>query len=311
MEGARPLVIDLGFDKQECYDVLTRGLAALDLSWDDVDIFFTHGHPDHCGMVNMVRRPATTFYAGFGSFYEPQEVHYVDNRGFRAWMQGGYELLPQGCNRPQVTPDEKRLIAKQLIDYSSMEEVVIPSSDVTPYVLHDGDVFTRGSRHFKVIETKGHSEDHLCLYDPDDKLLVCGDQMLAKITPVVSSFALGSNVLEDFIASTTALGRLDVSLALTGHRALVTDVPGRAQELVEHHFVRADEICQALQQGATDLVSITKRITWRSPIPNWDDWPLKQKFFSMGETLAHLSYLQQAGRISHRFQGQGILFEAR
>lgn len=310
LEGARPLVIDLGFNKQECYDVLVSGLAALGLAWDDVDVFFTHGHPDHCGMVNMVRRPSTTFYAGFASFYEPQEVHHVDNRGFRAWLQGGYEFLPQGYSRPQVTSEEKLQIAQQSIDYSSMEEVVIPSSDVTPHVLHDGDVFVRGSRRFEVIETKGHSEGHLCLYDPDDKLLFCGDQMLAKITPVVSTFALGAPVLKEFIASTKALGQLGARLALGGHRDPILDVACRAEELVEHHEKRNDEIVHALEGGALGLIEITKSITWRSPIPNWDDWPLKQKFFSMGETLAHLSYLESEGQIGYRIEGRGVLFSA-
>ena len=308
MDSHRPLVIDLGFDLQECYDVLTSGLAALDLTWDDVDVFFTHGHPDHCGMVNMVERPSTTFYAGFSSFYEPQEVHHVDNRGFRAWIQGAYEFLPQGVSRPQVTPEEKLQIIQHSIDYSSMEEVVIPSSSVMPQVLHDGDVFTRGGRNFKVIETKGHSEGHLCLYDPDDKLLFCGDQMLAKITPVVSTFALGKPVLKEFIASTKALGQLGARLALGGHRDPILDVARRADELVEHHGRRNDEIVCALENGALGLVEITKSITWRSPIPNWDDWPLKQKFFSMGETLAHLSYLESEGRVGHQIEGSGVLF---
>ena len=123
MEGARPLVIDLGFDMQECYDALTGGLHKLGLSWDNVDVFFTHGHPDHCGLVNQVARPSTTFYAGFSNFYQLLEDYHVHNRGCRAWLAGGYELLPQGCSKPPVTPQERQQIIDQSIDYSGMDEV--------------------------------------------------------------------------------------------------------------------------------------------------------------------------------------------
>ncbi len=310
LEGKRPLVIDLGFGVRECYEALTGGLHQLGIDWSDVDVFFTHGHPDHCGMVNMVKRPQMSFYAGFEDFFDLQRIYHVDNRGFRAWMGGGYELLPQGCSRPQITSEERQQILDQSIDYSSMAEVLIPVSDVRPRLLHGGDIFERGSRRFEVIETRGHAENHLCLYDREDKLLVCGDQVLARITPVVSSFALGSTVLRDFILSMRALGKLDVSLALSGHRDLVYDVPKRAEELVEHHMTRCDEILAALHDGPLGLIDVTKRITWRSPILDWDGWPLKQKFFSVGETLAHISYLEMSGKIFHHVQGKGVAFQA-
>ena len=309
MEDPRPLIIDLGFDMQECYDALTDGLHALGLSWNDVDVFFTHGHPDHCGLVNRVRRPGTSFYAGFGSFYELHVGNHVHNRGFRAWMAGSYEILPQGCSFPPISPEERQQIIQHSIDYSTMDEVMIPSSDVSLQLLQDGDALQRGRRRFQVIATKGHSDNHLCLYDPCEKLLICGDQLLAGITPVVISFALGESVLKEYISSVEALARLDVSMALSGHRGSIPNVPQRAAELVEHHIRRSMEILSALGEGPAGLVEITKRVSWRNPVPNWEDWPLKQKYFSMGETLSHLSNLESEGLVSHQVREDGLRFQ--
>ncbi|WP_165247116.1 MBL fold metallo-hydrolase [Adlercreutzia sp. ZJ141] len=308
MEGSRPLVIDLGFDMRECYEALTEGLRALDLSWDDVDIFFTHGHPDHCGLVNRVKRPSTTFYAGFGGFYQLLKEYHVHNRGFQEWMSGGYELLPEGCDKPPVTQEERRQILSRSIDYSDMDEVLIPYSDVTPVVLGDGELFMRGSRVFRVIRTSGHSPDHLCLYDERDKILISGDQILARITPVVVSFALGDNVLASYIQSAEKLSKLEVSLCLTGHRDNIDNVSQRVIELVNHHALRGEEVRQVLREGPANVVEIAKGVSWRSPISNWDDWPLKQKYFSLGETISHLSQLEHDGVVTHSVESKGLLF---
>ena len=308
-EGERPLVVDLGFDLPECYEALTRGLHSLDISWEDVDVLFTHGHPDHCGMINRVARPKTTFYAGFRSFYDVHEEYHVHNRGFLAWLRGGYELLPKGCIFPPVSEQERRQILNHAIDYSSMGGVAIPHTDIAPQLLRDGDCLVRGKRRFQVIGTTGHSPSHRCLYDPSDKLLICGDQLLARITPVIVSFSLGETVLADYIGSTRALAEKDCAIALTGHRQFIEDVPKRAAELIEHHRQRSSEILHALSDNPVELVTIAKAVTWRSPIPNWDDWPLKQKYFSLGETLSHLSDLESRGLVDHEIEGESIRFK--
>ena len=308
MEQPRPLVIDTGFDMPECYDALTQGLNALGLSWDEVDIFFTHGHPDHCGLVNRVGHENTTFYAGFSSFHELHRAYYAEIRGFRAWMSGGCEILPEGCLHPVLTAEEDQNVRDAAYDYGDMDEVAIPISDVELCVLKDGDTFQRGSRKFQVIGCTGHSPNHICLYDPADKTLICGDQMLAKITPVIASFALGENLLQNYLLSIEKLAQFDISTALTGHRALLQNVPARAKELAEHHEQRSREILLAMNAEAANLVDITKSVTWRNPIPNWDDWPIKQKFFSLGETLVHITFLESKGLVSHELTQGSVIF---
>ena len=58
--------------------------------------------------------------------------------------------------------------------------------------------------------------------------------------------------------------------------------------------------------GHDDIVQVSQHATWR--YPNWKSWPLDQKYFSMGETLAHLIYLVREGRILQGICGAEYYF---
>ncbi len=308
VEGDRPLLVDVGFDLDACEDALRRGLATLGRSFDDVDLFLTHSHPDHCGAVARVYRPGMKVYAGFPDFFGVAREYHVHNRGFRAWLNGGYELLPQGEVRPPVTDDEVRQILEGSVDYSQMDEVRVPLVDVPLTPVRDGDEVRVGPRAFKAVSTTGHCPGHLCLYDGNDKVLIAGDQVLFKITPVVACFALGEAVLSDFQASIDKLAGLDVLLVLPGHRSAFRDLPGRVAQLHRHHEERAAEVVGALRAGASSAIDVARGISWHTPYAAWEDWPLKQKYFAIGETLAHLTYLEEKGIVEHVVAGGSLGF---
>ena len=306
IEGDRPLLVDVGFDLDACEDALREGLATLGHSFDDVDLLFTHSHPDHCGAVSRVHRPGMTVYAGFPDFFGVAREYHVHNRGFRAWLNGGYELLPAGETRPPVTDLEVRQILEGSIDYSEMDEVRVPLVDTPLTLLRDGDELRVGSRTFTVVSTTGHCPDHICLYDAHDRILIAGDQVLYKITPVIACFALGETVLSDYHRSIDKLAALDVSLVLPGHRSAYRDLPGRVDQLHRHHDERAAEVLEALHTGASSVVDVARGISWHTPYATWEEWPLKQKYFAIGETIAHLSYLEEKGFVEHVVTGGSL-----
>ena len=49
--GKRSLMVDTGFGSQESLEDMEEALAALDISYKDLDIFLTHKHHDHCGLA--------------------------------------------------------------------------------------------------------------------------------------------------------------------------------------------------------------------------------------------------------------------
>ena len=88
---------------------------------------------------------------------------------------------------------------------------------------------------------------------------------------------------------------LPVDLILPAHGRPFTGLVERVDFLLEHHRERLEEIYELVRAGHDDIVSISQHATWR--YPDWKSWPLDQKYFSMGETLAHLIYLVRQGCI--------------
>ena len=306
--GERPVLVDLGFDRVECSDAIFAGLAELGIGPGEFDIFITHAHPDHTGSINRVWQPGMTVWAGFPSFSYLRCYYHSHNRGYHLWMADSFEVVPEGHTTPVLSPEEERKVLANEYDYSDMGDIVMPMSSAPVTLLADGDMLELGSRTFRVIHTLGHDPHHLCLFDGFDGVLISGDQVLQKITPNIVSFALGENNLADYLASLDYLDTFPVKHVLTGHRGLYDDLFARTAELLRHHAERSAEMLAALGRGYDNVKDIARHVTWKNPIPNWDDWPDKQKYFSIGETIVHLTFLEAKGLVAHEIEGSRITF---
>ncbi len=70
----------------------------------------------------------------------------------------------------------------------------------------------------------------------------------------------------------------------------------RVDFLKAFHRDRLEELYGLVGKGHASLIDIARSASWKHS--NWDDWTLDQKFYSLGETYAHLIYLVNAGRIT-------------
>ena len=172
--------------------------------------------------------------------------------------------------------------------------------------LADGDRLSLGEFEFEVIETPGHDPWHICLYEAAHKILLSGDHVLERITPSVSSWFSAYNALAEFLDSLEKVRGYDVDLVLPAHGKPFTGMGERVDFLIEHHRKRLEEIYELVAGGHDDIVQISQHATWR--YPDWKSWPLDQKYFSMGETLAHLIYLVREGRILQGICGHEYYF---
>jgi hypothetical protein len=48
-------------------------------------------------------------------------------------------------------------------------------------------------------------------------------------------------------------------------------------------------------------------ISWDITYDYWDQFPLSQKWFSTGETIAHLKYLEEQGTIRREMRNQKMI----
>ena len=56
---------------------------------------------------------------------------------------------------------------------------------------------------------------------------------------------------------------------------------------------------------AYDIASL---MTWDIRAADWDAFPVAQQWFATGEALAHLRYLEEAGRINRRTERDIVRF---
>ena len=137
--------------------------------------------------------------------------------------------------------------------------------------------------------------------------MIIGDHVLERISPSISSWISVHNALEEFLGSLGKIHSYDVDLVLPAHGVPFSDLRGRVMELIAHHEARLDEIYELVAEGHRDVVSISSHASWK--YPNWHEWPLDQKFFSMGETLAHLIYLVNEGKVKQTLCGDDYRYE--
>lgn len=282
-EGQRDLLIDTGFHWEACLQALTKELEELDVEVDRMDVFLTHLHSDHAGLATEMKRKTNRIY-----------ISSVDGPGIVAakdpkW-EGWYDrFLKEGFSRDEI--DEVRGYAPS--QNGAAEELC------EMVLLEDGDELIVGDHRLKCILTPGHTPGHMCLYEPREKWLFSGDHVLFHITPNICRWPIRKDSLGDYLESLKKVRDLPVELLLPAHREETGILSERVDELLAHHGRRIDNTIEVLAQSpGANAYEIAGEMKWRISCRNWEEFPLTQKLFAVGETLAHLDYLEQRGRVT-------------
>jgi glyoxylase-like metal-dependent hydrolase (beta-lactamase superfamily II) len=289
-DAGRSLIIDTGLNRQECLAAMQAGLNQLGVSLLDADIFITHLHADHFGLVTKLAADSTVIY-----FSRP------DKEIIEAWE--GFEPMIAFAGRNGFPEEEMRAAVAQ-------HPATKYGSDWVPElsILEDGDQIHYGKYRFRCVSTPGHTMGHICLYDPEKKILVAGDHILLDITPNIQCWSDEQNPLKFYLSSLDKVHRLEVDLVLPGHRRLIQDHRKRIEELKRHHAVRLEEILFLLKQGPLNAFQIAALMSWDIDCESWAQFPVAQKWFATGEALSHLRYLEEEGKITRRTDGEVTVF---
>lgn len=282
----RSLLIDTGFRWDSCRRSLEAQLTELGVDRDRMDIFVTHLHSDHVGLAPELIRPGCQILIGE-----------TDGPGVAGYMDAG-------CWR--------ELYARYVRDGFSREETdrlwgANPAQTAAPAAwgpyrcLRDGDSLSCGGHTLRCILTPGHTPGHLCLYEPDAKWLFAGDHVLFHISPNICRWETMPDALGSYLESLRRVRDLPVELLLPAHRRETGDLRERVDALTAHHLRRIEDAWQTVREepGLTGY-DIAGRMRWRIRSRSWADFPLEQKFFAVGEALAHLDYLEVRGRVRRR-----------
>ncbi len=283
-------ILDTGLNRPELYAGWQAVFAQLGIRLADIRrIIVTHLHPDHIGLAGRLQQES-----GAPVFLSPREWEIAEV----AWVQNleRGEHLADYLRRVGAPPEVGALVEGQQQKLRQMTQP--PPTDVQ--LLRGGDAITMAWRRFDVIHAPGHADGQIIFYAAEDRLMLCGDQVLLRITPNIGFWpSTQPDPLGRYLASLRELMKLDVALALPGHHGVITDWQGRICELLQHHDERLEVAYTAAARGATALeASYT--------IFNFDRFSPHEVRFAVAEALAHLEYLADAGRLV-RYEEEGFL----
>jgi glyoxylase-like metal-dependent hydrolase (beta-lactamase superfamily II) len=288
----RNLIVDTGMNRSHCLAAMLSGLAELAVDLEKTDFFLTHNHSDHFGLISHLASDSSTIYMG------QDDIERI------AAPNSGRQFLDTAVANGFPGED-----AKAALDGHPGFRFG-PDRMMTYTAVQDGDRIEAGDYVFTCVATPGHTFGHTCLYESGHRVLVSGDHILGDITPNIQAWRKW-NPLKAYLASLDKVESLDVRLTLPGHRALVSDCRARIDELRRHHEGRVVEVLEILSEGAQNAFQVASRMTWDIECSSWEDFPLSQKWFAVGEANAHLVYLKDDGRIVATVEGEQISYSLR
>lgn len=179
----------------------------------------------------------------------------------------------------------------------------VPSLPPSYDRIFHGDVVIAGDLHLRVIAGYGHSNEHASLHSPAAGVLISGDMLLPRISTNVSVWPYDpdGDPLDRFLQSLSAYEPLpEDTLVLPSHGLPFRGIAPRIAQLREHHAARLAEL-EAAVSAATAPVSTADvvPVLFRRPLD------AQQRFFAMGEALAHLNYLWRRGRLRRLCHADG------
>ncbi len=286
----RNLIIDTGWNQQECMDAMQAGLNELEIDIRKTDFFITHLHTDHLGLVSSLVTDTSTIYFNQPDGDRIKSGIFLDDLMNFARLNGFPEKELQRV--PHTHPGFK-FRSKGPLSF---------------HILKEGDTLRISDYVFHCVETPGHSKGHMCLYEPSKKIFVAGDHILGDITPTITLWSDEWNPLKEYLESLDKVCQLDIKLVLPGHREIFRDPKERIQELKDHHQKRLDEIIAILRKGRKNAFQVASQMTWDIAYDSWDLFPVSQKWFATGEAISHLKYLEEKEVIRKEMRQQKIIY---
>src|SRR5690625_1946946 len=159
-------------------------------------IIVTHFHPDHSGLAGYLQEKTGADVWMSETDRAMFDLAFVRNKEQAVHVE---KLL-----RKHGTP--QNLIDSILENLENITAHVQPFAD--SYVIKENE-FEIGKMKWKIHETPGHSQGHLCFYQEEEKVLLSADMILDKITPNISVWPGGSEQpMRDYLSSLNRLKEL-------------------------------------------------------------------------------------------------------
>jgi len=269
------VMVDTGMHEPGSEGHLDRALAQVKLRVETTRLLVcTHAHADHYGQAETV----------------------MNRAGCELWMHPHHDHMRAAATDPEAALMQRLEIARQsgvpeapLQAYGSTRR----AHGIAAYVEPDRALVAGVEVHtdlgtWEVVETPGHAPSHVCLFQPERRLLLSGDHLLGRVS-LYFDYGWSQDPAGEFLASLDRVEALDARLCLAGHGRTFSDVQGHIdanRSLVTERVARVEEVVSARAVTAFDAVPHVYGDAVTPTNVNW--W--------LSETLCYLRHLEVTGR---------------
>jgi glyoxylase-like metal-dependent hydrolase (beta-lactamase superfamily II) len=260
-------------------------------------VICTHMHPDHIGMAGWLTRH-------YDCRLWMTRLEYVIGRMLVA--DTGREAPAEGVSFYRSAGWDEDALEQYKARFGGFGKAVYALPDSYRRIV-DGELLDIGANGWRAVIGRGHSPEHLCLYSPELRLLISGDQVLPRISSNVSVFPTepDADPLSEWLESLGSIRERvpDDVLVLPSHNAPFHGLHARLGALIAEHEERLARVHGALARPrrAIDLFAVLFRR------------PIGTGMLSMatGESLAHLNCLIGRGQAAREIDASGIAWYRR
>ncbi|RXT15202.1 MBL fold metallo-hydrolase [Ammoniphilus sp. CFH 90114] len=281
-------LIDVGPNTEEAWKALERGLSIYGLKPSDIDqILLTHHHVDHYGLATRVQeRSDAKLYC------HPLSEMYVTRHEEK--MKQAVQYFNQFYLRHGVPETE----AKKAIGLSHLYDVYGTSAPIFGW-LQDGESLP-GHENWKIYHMPGHSQDHLCFYEQEQRVMIGGDHLIKHISsnaileaPQVEGTERPKTLLQYRDSMRRCLD-FDIQRVHSGHGETISEVRELILNRLERQEQRAEGMLTYLQDGA--------KTAWEIANQMFGERIEQEMSLILSEVIGHMDLLQDQDKVTTKMQ---------
>ncbi|HEV7528176.1 MAG TPA: MBL fold metallo-hydrolase [Solirubrobacteraceae bacterium] len=271
------VLFDTGMHQEDSMENLERALAMCGLRVEQARLVVcTHAHSDHYGQAaTIVQR------AGCELWMHPNHAHMT------RMAQDPEAVLARRLEvaRQSGVPEEplQRYAARRSSSETGIAAVIEPDRD-----LLTGVTIETALGPWTVYETPGHAPSHVCLFQPERRLLISGDHLLGRIS-LYFDYGSSPDPVGEFLHSLDVVQKLGARLCLPGHGRTFTDVHAHIEGNRKLVHERLDSVSAALAKGPLSAFEIVPHVYGETISQQNAHWLLSK-------VLSYLTHLQALGR---------------
>jgi glyoxylase-like metal-dependent hydrolase (beta-lactamase superfamily II) len=276
--GEGVVLFDTGMHQPDSLAHLERALQMCGLRLEQVRLLVcTHAHSDHYGQAATI----------------------VARTGAELWMHPNHEHMRRMAEDPEAVLDRRIEVARhsgvpeeplrrwaeeRRTRESGIAGVIEPDHELRTGVEIDTDL---GS--WSVHETPGHAPSHVCLFQPERRLLISGDHLLGRIS-LYFDYGYTPDPVGEFLHSLDVVEGLGARLCLPGHGRTFADVQAHINGNRALVGERLAAVLEAVKGQALTAFEVVPHVYGESLSGANAHWLLSK-------VLCYLTHLRAEGRV--------------